>query len=104
MPKPDNIDQVSRADLNLETSRIAWRELLRFFAAGTVVAVDAGLDLIEVAYQMSQDNKTLVEQWLAQGALAKVSDRQAQLWLESDALLWTVVVKPWILVQPDAAA
>ncbi|MDP1705106.1 MAG: DUF2288 family protein [Sulfurimicrobium sp.] len=31
--------------------------------------------------------------------IGRESDEQAKTWLESDALLWSVVVKPWILVQ-----
>lgn len=100
MAEAENCRETSRAKLNLETSRIAWRELLRFFAAGSVIGVDPALDLLDVAYQMSADNKLLIEQWLSRGQIAKVSDTQAQAWLESDAMLWTVVVKPWVLVQP----
>ena len=31
--------------------------------------------------------------------LSQVLDEQAQQWLDKNAMLWTVVVKPWILVQ-----
>lgn len=103
MTDSDNIDEISRAKVNLETARIAWKELLRFFAAGLVIAVSPDMDLIEVALQMSQDNKPLIEQWLSEGKIAKASDDLAREWLEADAMLWTVVVKPWILVQLHAA-
>jgi len=73
--------------------------LLRFFAAGSVIAVDDGLDLIEVAVQISNDNKTQIEQWLMAHKVEKVSDAQAKAWLDADAMLWAVVVNPWILVQ-----
>lgn len=89
-----------REKVNLETSQIAWKELQRFFASGTAVYVAPGLDLVEVAYQFSMDNKALVEQWMQSGQLGLVSDRQAIDWLEADAQVWAVVVKPWILVQP----
>lgn len=89
-----------RATLNGETARFAWKELQRFFAAGSVIAVADSLDLVDVAVQIARDNKTAVEQWLQAGQLGQVSDVQAQSWLEADAALWTVVVKPWILVQP----
>ena len=36
------------------------------------------------------------------GQVAQVSDTQALEWLEADTLMWAVVVKPWILVQPIA--
>lgn len=92
-------DAALRATLNGETARFAWKELQRFFAAGTVVAVDEALDLVDVAVQIANDNKEAVSQWLSDGRVGRVSDAQAQSWLEADAALWTVVVKPWILVQ-----
>lgn len=99
MADSENIDEISRARVNQETSCIPWKELLRFFAAGTVIAVDAGLDLVEVACQISRDNKTQIETWMSQGKVGQVSDDQAREWLEADAMLWATVLKPWILVQ-----
>ena len=88
-----------RATLNAETARFQWKELQRFFAAGSVIAVADGLDLVEVALHIASDDKAAVAQWLEQGQVGRVSDEQALAWLEQDAALWTVVVKPWILVQ-----
>lgn len=94
-----NGSDLAREKVNLETSQIPWQELQRFFAAGSVVYVTAGLDLVEVAYQFSVDNKTQVEQWLSAKQIALVSDQQAIDWLAIDAVVWAVVVKPWLLVQ-----
>ncbi len=90
---------ISKEKVNLETSQIAWKELLRFFANGSVVFVSDDLDLVEVAYQFSLDNKNQVEQWMQSNRLHLVTDQQAKDWLDADAMLWAVVVKPWILVQ-----
>lgn len=92
-------DDLLRKKLNGETARFAWKELQRFFASGAVIAVADNLDLVEVAFQIAKDNKAAVEQWMANKQLGRVPDEQAQAWLESDIALWTVVVKPWILVQ-----
>ena len=94
-----NCADITKENVNLETSKIAWKELQRFFANGTAVFVAAPLDLVDVAYQFSIDNKDLVAQWLQANELALVSDQQALEWLDSDAEVWAVVVKPWILVQ-----
>lgn len=99
MTEPEKSDDFLRASLNLETSRIAWKELLRFFAAGTVIAVDEALDLVEVAVEIANDNAAQIKQWMSQEKIGKVSDEQAKTWLETDATLWAVVVRPWILVQ-----
>lgn len=93
-------DAELRKELNLETAQIAWRELQYFFAAGAVISVARDLDLIEVALQLSRDNKTQFEHWLTQGRVHLVKDGEAKQWWDSDAQLWSVVVKPWVLVQP----
>jgi hypothetical protein len=92
--------EIDRINLNLETSRIAWEELQRFFASGAAIFVSEGLDLIDVAIQISKDNKQQVMQWMETGKLARVSDTQALAWHEADAEVWAVVVRPYVLVQP----
>ena len=91
--------EILRAKINMETSRIHWKELERFFASGAAVEVSAGLDLVEVAIQMHADNKLQFEKWLTSGMVGKVSDEQAAAWLVADAEVWAVVVSPWVLVQ-----
>lgn len=90
---------ILRAKINLETAAYPWSELLRHFATGTVLAVEPGLDLVEVALHMAEDHADEITTLLAKNQLAKVSDEQAKTWLDQDCQLWTVVVKPWILVQ-----
>ncbi|HEX7636480.1 MAG TPA: DUF2288 domain-containing protein [Noviherbaspirillum sp.] len=101
MTEIDKNAELLRVQLNGETSRLQWKELLRFFAAGTVIAVSDELDLVDVAVRIAIDDKNAVAQWMTQGRVGKVSDAQASAWLEADAALWTVVVKPWILVQRE---
>ena len=94
-----NHSELEKAKVNLETSQIAWTELQRFFAAGLIIMVGEELDLIEVAYQFSIDNKALVQDWLKTNRIGHVSDEQARNWHDNNADVWAVVVKPWILVQ-----
>ena len=92
--------EVYRAKVNLETAQMRWRDMQRYFASGAALFVSPGLDLVEVAFQMSQDNAALIEQWMKAGQFGKVTDDQALVWFEQDAMLWAVVVSPWVLVQP----
>jgi len=92
-------EELTRTKLNLETARIAWKDLQRFFASGAAIFVSEDLDLIEVAYQLSEDNRQQFEQWMAAGQVARVSDEQAQAWFEADVELWAVVVSPYVLLQ-----
>lgn len=92
-------DDLLRAKLNSETAKIRWAELQRFFAAGQTLFVTADLDLIDVACAFSHDDSTEVKCWLQQELISPVSDTQARDWISQDSILWTVVVKPWVLVQ-----
>ena len=95
----DNESEVLKAKLNLETAQVAWTSLQRFFAQGSVIWVDQSLDLIEVAQQIAQDEGEAIKQWMSAGKLAQVNDSQAKKWLRDDAWLWSVVVRPLVLVQ-----
>jgi hypothetical protein len=92
-------ESLARAKLVSETAKIPWQDLQRFFANGTAVFVAPELDLVEAAYQLSVDNAAQVKQWQADGVLDAVTDRLAIEWLEKDMLVWSVVVRPWVLVQ-----
>lgn len=100
MTDADKQDELLRAKLNQETARMPWKELQRYFAGGTVIAVSHELDLVEVAARIANDDKAAVSQWMSENRIAKVSDEQALAWWDADIVLWAVVVKPWILVQP----
>ncbi|MDP1521424.1 DUF2288 domain-containing protein [Porticoccus litoralis] len=89
-----------KEELLQETAKISWQELQKFFANGSTIYVAPELDLIDVAGEICQDNKEKVQSWMAAGQVGQVSDEQAVTWLETDALVWSVVVKPWVLVQP----
>jgi len=90
--------------INNETSKIAWSELQKFYAQGLVVAVVRPLDLIATAAIFSRDDKIQVQQWLDAKQVYAVDDVQAQHWVQQDALLWAVVVAPFVLVQELTAS
>lgn len=94
------LDEDIRIKLNKETGKIGWHELEKHFASGNVVYVSPELDLIEVAYQVSQDNKAVVEEWVSKHQVGAASDEQALEWHADNRQLWAVVVAPLVLVQP----
>lgn len=96
-------DDLLATKINLETAQISWRELQRFFAGGHAISVASDLDLTQVASTVAQDNAAQLKTWMDSGLVDVVSDAQAQLWYEADAVVWAVVIKPWVLVQPISA-
>ena len=95
----EELETLQRASLLAETSKISWQELESFFARGMIVQVAPHMDLIDVAFEISRDNAGLLEQWIDSGDLTREFDEQAAAWSEDDAVVWCVVVKPWVLVQ-----
>jgi hypothetical protein len=102
-PNSNDNEAVERARINSETAKIAWHELQRFFAQGQAIFVAPDLDLVDVAWEISCDQKALLELWMADSKVGQVSDAQALEWLEADVLMWCVVIRPWVLVQPVLA-
>lgn len=96
--KPEK-DLELHTKVNRETARVAWSELIKHFASGTVIWVADELDLIDVAVRIAHDDKANITAWMAAGQLAKVTDEQARRWTDSNAELWASVVSPFILVQ-----
>lgn len=88
-----------KAKLNLETSRIHWHDLQTYFARGQVVRVAPELDLLEVATELTADNKTRFEHWMADSKVGEIPPALAQSWYDNNAELWAVVIAPWVLVQ-----
>lgn len=67
--------------LNLETARISWQELQKYYA-------------------LFVDNRgTEVSKLLNDSAVRKAADDDARQWNESGTNFWAVVAAPWVLVQ-----
>src|SRR5690554_8159518 len=80
-----------KAKLNLETSRIHWHELQTYYARGQVVRVAPELDLLDVAAELTADNKAQFEQWMTSGQVGEVAPDLARGWYDRNAELWAVV-------------
>ncbi|HRK79387.1 MAG: hypothetical protein B7X91_09295 [Hydrogenophilales bacterium 17-64-11] len=90
---------ILRAKLNLETAQLGWPELERHFARGDVIKVAVGVDLIDAALHIAENNTASVEAWLAEGRIARAELSDAEDWHARQPMFWAVVVAPWVLVQ-----
>jgi hypothetical protein len=90
---------ILRAKLNLETAQLAWPELERHFARGDVIKVAVGVDLIDAALHIAENNTATVEAWLADRRIARAELADAEDWHARQPMFWAVVVAPWVLVQ-----
>lgn len=82
------------------TAQIEWKVLEPHFARGDLLAVDAALDLVQVAAAMMEDNSEAIKGWMDAGQLQVATDSCAADWAERNPdTLWAVVIRPWVLVQ-----
>ena len=98
MTHPDKTGELI-ARLNAETAKIRWNDLQTHYAAGNILAVSADSDLIKTAIAVHRDDTAQVKQWLTEGYLFELSDTQALHWCRHNALLWAVVIPPFVLIQ-----
>lgn len=94
-----NEQDILFAKLNLETARIPWRDLQRFFAQGKVLMVDLDRDLVSVACQMASDQAVQINRLINSADIQRVTDEQAKAMIKQDSQVWAVVVAPWVLIQ-----
>jgi hypothetical protein len=95
----DSEREVLRAKLVLETACLGWKELERHFARGDVIRVATGIDLIDAALLLAENDTIAAQAWLADGRIARAELADAEDWHARQPQFWVVVVAPWVLVQ-----
>lgn len=93
------IEAEEKFKIHAETAKVVWKEIELFYAKGAMIYVHPELDLIKVAFHLSHDNTQQIEQWIEQEMILRSFDEQATHWADSQEEIWSVVVKPWVLVQ-----
>jgi len=88
-----------KSKLNLETAKINWSELQRFFAQGKVLITDQDTDLVSIAELCANNQSDQIDKLINKRIINLVNDDQARKWIENDSQVWAVVVAPWVLVQ-----
>lgn len=87
------------AQLNKETAKLGWNELEKHFARGSVIKVNQGLDLIDIAALFANDDAKAIEDMLENGDVSHPDMSDAKIWNECNSVFWAVVVAPFVLVQ-----
>ena len=94
------MDDELKIKLVQETARMSWRDLQEHFASGVTLYVAPELDLLDVACNLSRDETQVLKPYIDKQMLCAVSDERARTWFEDDTEMWTLVIRPWVLVQP----
>jgi hypothetical protein len=88
--------EIPKADyekLAQEVHQITWSFLQGHAQRGALFWVDPQLDLVQVAWAISQDQLTYVESWLTQQLLQKADDEP----LEHALAYRFIIVQPYVL-------
>lgn len=85
--------------LNRETAKIEWTALAPSFAQQRLICVAKGEDLVKVAVAIAEDDAATIKQLQADNKLYSPSDADAQRWYDEGAVMWAVVINPWVLAQ-----
>ena len=51
--------------------------------------------------RFTKDNAKSLKDWMTKGKIDVVTDDQAKEFHDTEATVWAVVIKPWILIQSD---
>lgn len=81
-----------------------WQWLRAHNERGSLIVVDAMLDLAEVGERVAADDSARVQSWLASHLLLKPTMEQITAWnAVPDTLFSMLVVSPFVLIQQQAA-
>jgi hypothetical protein len=97
-------DEFLEAKLVSETAQVEWSALQRIFAAGKTIHVADGEDMVAIGRVIATDNADELRRLMKAKIVGPVGDATAKRWYETDALVWSVVVNPWVLVQHNKSS
>jgi hypothetical protein len=100
MSDPMSMEEALRTRLTETMGQVMFDALVPHLERDAVIIVSGKLALIEAAIAVAQDEKELVEGWIASGTFRKPSPAERQRWKDQMGREWTaVVVQPFVLVQ-----
>ena len=90
----------TREELLREKVEADWASLRAHLERGGLINVDKGLDLVEVALKVTEDDTAAIGEWISSGALTKPSIEQIAQWdADKQKCFSMVIVSPYILIQ-----
>ena len=95
--------------LQKDRADIEWKSLIPHSQRDSIIFVEEGLDLVEVAVAIAQDEAVKVQAWIAEELIHKPTAQQLSLWNQSPGQLFdAVIVQPYVLIgasqaQPQSA-
>jgi hypothetical protein len=89
-----------RAELSESLDEAEWNWLAPHARRDSLIVVDAGLDLLDVAVAIANDNVSLVQRWIDEAMIGKPSPAQLAEWnLNQTQRFSALIIQPYVLVQ-----
>ncbi|MBD2498405.1 DUF2288 domain-containing protein [Nostoc sp. FACHB-280] len=93
-----------RAELTEGLDEAEWEWLIPHVQRDAVILVAPGLNLLDVAEAIANDNTQFVQQWIDEQLITKPSVDQVGIWNgDRQKRFNTLIVQPFVLVQEMAA-
>jgi hypothetical protein len=86
------------AYLNRETGKLSWQELQPYFAKGSLLHLETGYDLVDIAASLVKDDKSIILPLIENKLLGQLQDETAKTF-DLTNMFWAVVVAPWVVIQ-----
>ncbi|MCG9891642.1 MAG: DUF2288 domain-containing protein [Thermosynechococcaceae cyanobacterium MS004] len=88
-----------REQLIKDKANIEWEALIPHSQRDSVIFVHEGLDLVEVALAIAEDNTAQVEVWIAEQLIQKPTAQQLSQWNQDPAQCFSaLIVQPYVLM------
>jgi len=88
------------ASFKRDIAEISWRELKIHLKREAIITVASGLDLIDVAVAVAEDDSKMVEGLITAEQLGKPTEAQLKYWEEHQTSTFRMlIVQPYILIQ-----
>ena len=89
-----------RTELTAAIDEAEWEWLEPHVRRDSVIVVQPGLDLVDVALALADDNTLSVQRWIDESLISKPSPDQVAAWnLRQAKRFNALIVQPYVLVQ-----
>lgn len=90
----------TRSRFEKDLAEVDWKSLRIHLQRDALILVDRGLELVDVACCVVEDDASQVGAWIEQGLLAKPDAAQLQSWeTQLDKPFRMLIAAPYILIQ-----
>jgi len=94
----------SRERLGRDLAEVEWGDLRVHAGRDALILVDGGVDLVDAAVAVANDDRERVTAWIDEGLLSKPTREAVESWEARPLAVFRVLIlQPYVLAQPVTA-